>query len=185
MLNYLYGVETIKPVCSDNEKNVDTRGGSDDDQTLKNSDNHKALKFSDSATPSTLSLDCACNSNTYGYKAVTENHSDDPMFAYYIQNSDTPGNDMKYVQVSECQDQNLNAEIQSSAVLGLQCNTDIHPTHQPIHELTPKNQNPYPYVSLNFANTSKSCTSDSDTKTILHDNFSIIDYVDIQETNLI
>lgn len=172
MLNDLYA---IKPICSDNEKNVYTSDGSDDDQIMKNSDDHKATKFGGSATPSTLSSDYACNGNTYGYKGATENHSDDPMVASYTHNS---GNDMKYVQVAECQ--SLNAEIQSGAraILQLQCNTDIQPTHQPIYELTLRNQDPYPYVSFSFANTSKSYTADSDTKTTLS-----TDYV--QETNLI
>ena len=160
MLNDLYGVKTIKPVHCNNEKKediVDTmhaRGGSDDHQAMTYSDDHKATIFADSVTPSTLSSDCACN--TYDYKVVTEDHSDNFMVASYTHNSVTPEDDMKYIQVSECQDHSLNAEIQSSTILRMQsqCKTDAYPTHQPIHELTPKNlQDPYPYVPLNFVNT--------------------------------
>ena len=183
MLNDLYGVKT------DNEKNdVDTmhaRGNSNDKQTMRHSDDDETAKCADSAIPSTLSSDCACNSDTYNCKVGTEGYSDGFMVDLMPPYTCNSGDDMKDVEVSHCQDQSLNAEIQSNAILSLHCNTHgtlvTQPTNQPVHEHAPENQDPYPYVSSydssSFADTRKGYTADSGTDITFS-----TDYV--QETNV-
>ena len=175
MLNDLYGGIKILKLDQCTDENVYTmrvRGRSGDNQIVKHMDDDETVKCTNLTA---ISSDSACNNNTHCKAATKENFDNLMIDSMPTYTSNSP-NDMKYAEVTHHQDQELNAvsKMQNNNVYDTDDASVTQPAHHASHQHAPKNQDPFPYVSLGFANNGKYLATDSDNKTS--------DYV--QETNL-